>query len=79
MSTAHLPTTAKDGFRTHGLTADRGHAESEKQTAPSRLANEITDGTTTSIMKSAPTTAANRAPRGVTFVMSSEHNLSHPA
>jgi len=73
MSTAHLPTTANDGFRTHGLTADRGHAESEKQMAPSRLANEITDGTTTSTMKNAPTNAAKRAPRGVTFIISLEH------
>jgi hypothetical protein len=69
MSTAHLPTTANDGFRTHGLTADRGHAESEKQMAPSRLANEITEGITTSTMKNAPTNAAKRGPRAVTFVI----------
>ena len=33
METAHLPTSAKDGFRTHGLMAERGHAESVTQTA----------------------------------------------
>lgn len=69
MSTAHLPTTANDGFRTHGLTADRGHDESEKQMAPSRLASEITEGITTSTMKNAPTNVATRAPRGVTFII----------
>lgn len=47
MATAHLPTTAKEGVRTHGLTADSEHAAAEKQMAPSPLTNEIADGTTT--------------------------------
>ena len=74
MATAHLPTTANDGVRTHGLTAERGHAESVKQIAPSPLASEITAGTTMSSTRSAPRVAATAAPRGFAFVMvSSRH------
>lgn len=60
MSTAHLPTSANEGVRTHGLTADSGHAAAEKQMAPSPLASEITDGTTMSRTKNAPRIAATR-------------------
>jgi hypothetical protein len=64
---AHRPTTANAGRLTHGFTGDSGHAESEKQTAPSPLASERIAGTTTSNPMSAPTTAATIAPRGFKF------------
>jgi hypothetical protein len=73
MATSHLPTTAKDGVRTQGLTADRGHADDDRQMAPSPLANEITDGTTTSSTKSAPKMVATDAPRGFALIMLAEH------
>ena len=76
MAIAHLPTSAKDGFRTHGLIAERGHAEAAKQMAPCPLASEITTGTTTSSTKSAPKIAAPRARRRFPFVMASEHTLA---
>ena len=69
MESAHLPTTAKAGLCTQGLTADRGHAESVKQTAPSPLASEVTTGTTTSTTRSATRTAAMTARRGFALVM----------
>jgi hypothetical protein len=72
MAIAHLPTTAKDGCRTQGLTAERGHAEAVKQMAPSPFAIEITAGITTNSTKNAPNIPATRAPRGLAFVMNSE-------
>ena len=70
MAAAHLPTTAKDGFRTHGLTAARGHAESAKQMVPSPLARDITAGTTTSSTRTAANIAAAEAAPGFAFVIS---------
>lgn len=72
MATAHLPTTAKDGCRTQGFSAERGHAERVKQMAPSPLASEITAGITTNSTTDAPNIPATRAPRGLAFVMDSE-------
>ena len=54
MITAHLPTIANDGVRTQGLSAERGHADAQKQMAPSPLANEITAGTKTKTTTMAP-------------------------
>lgn len=68
MATAHLPINAKDGRRMQGLSAERGHAASAKQTAPSPLASETNAGTTTSSTNSAPIMAATRALRGFGFV-----------
>ena len=83
METAHLPTSAKDGFRTHGLIAERGHAEAVKQMAPSLLVSEITAGTMRSSTRTAPKIAATGAPRGFAFVMETfyprheSHNAGH--
>lgn len=70
IATAHLPTTAKGGLRTQGLTAERGHEASAKQMAPSPLASETNPGTTTNSTKNAPRIVATRAPRDFGFVMS---------
>ena len=69
MASAHRPTTAKDGFRTHGLIAERRHPEAVTQMAPSPLVIEITAGTTTSSTKNAARIAATRAPRDFVLVM----------
>ena len=69
MATAHLPTSAKDGFRTHGLSEERGHVEVSKQMAPSPLASEITEGTTTNSATTAPAIAIVEAVRVFGFVM----------
>lgn len=66
---AHLPTTAKDGLRTQGLIAERGHAEVAKQILPSPFANEATAGTATSRTRSAPSVAAMRDRRGFALAM----------
>ena len=69
MAIAHLPTTAKDGFRMQGLTAESGQVECVKQMAPSRLDSETTAGTTTNSASPAPTTEATTTPRGLGFVI----------
>ena len=69
MATAHLPTSAKDGFRTQGFSDESGHVEFSKQMAPSPLASEIAAGTTTTSTMSAPTTAATVTHRGLGFVI----------
>ena len=72
MATSHLPTTANDGFRRHGLSADSGHAELSKQTAPFPLASEIAAGMTTSRTNSAARIAAARAALDLTLAMDHE-------
>lgn len=69
METAHLPTTAKVGLCTHGLSAESGHAESAKQMAPSPLVREITAGAATNNTTSAARIVATRALRGLAFAM----------
>lgn len=69
MGIAHRPTTAKDGFRTQGLIAERGHADCVKQIAPSPSLTETAAGTTTSTTNSAPSIATTRAPRRLGLVM----------
>jgi len=68
MPKAHLPTTANDGCRTHGLIAESGHAESAKQAAPPPRASDITAGTTTNSTRIAPRIATTRALRGFMLV-----------
>jgi hypothetical protein len=58
MATSHLPTTAKVGLRTHGFTADKGHAESAKQIAPSLFDRDTAAGMMMSSTTSAPRMAA---------------------
>ena len=65
MMTAHRPTTANDGVRTQGFSAERGHAEAVKQTAPSPPANEITAGINTRTTAMAPMIAGTAVIRGL--------------
>jgi hypothetical protein len=64
MATAHLPTTAKVGLRTQGFTADRGHAESAKQIAPSPPDRETAAGMRTSSTRTTPRMKAGVSTHG---------------
>jgi hypothetical protein len=68
-ATAHRPTTAKVGFLTQGLTADKGQAESAKQTAPLPFDREMAAGITTITMTRAPRAMAAALLAGFWFVI----------